>query len=140
MLSLAPTQASHGQEGALTWVWAACGSPGGSSSSGMWGMAAAWLECLEPLLCQPQRCSKRLGLCRLGRCQKDKSNSFPSLSQGGFHFQDPRATDELFGSASTLEVRRGEAGSRHWELHCLLLSGFVYMGRGDLLHLIWSLQ
>lgn len=46
MLSLAPTQASHGQEGALTWVWAACGSPGGSSSSGMWGMAAAWLEWL----------------------------------------------------------------------------------------------
>lgn len=96
--------------------------------------------CLEPLLCQPQRCSKMLGLRRLGRCQKDKSKSFPSLSQAGFHFQDPRAADRLLGFTSTPEVRQGEAGSGHWELHRLLLPDFVYTGRGDLLHLIWSLQ
>lgn len=96
--------------------------------------------CLEPLLCQPQRCSKRLALCRLGRCQKDKSKSFPSLSPARFHFQDPRATDQLLGFTSTPEVRLGEAGSGHWESLCLPLPGFVYTGKSDLLHLIWSLQ
>lgn len=46
-LDLAPARLAAGKEGALTWpagLWAACGSPGGSSSSGMWGMAASWQE------------------------------------------------------------------------------------------------
>lgn len=46
-LGLALARLTAGKEGALTWpvgLWAACGSPGGSSSSGMWGMAASWRE------------------------------------------------------------------------------------------------
>lgn len=143
MLSLAPTRLAVGRKGHLLGSGlpvALQGAPHPQECGAWQPPGRSGCACLEPLLCQPQRCSNRLGLRRLGRCQKDKSNSFPSLSQAEFHFQDPRATDELFGFASTPEVRGGEAGSRHWELHCLLLSGFVYTGRGDLLHLIWSLQ
>ena len=48
-LGVAPARQAAGRE-ALTWpagLWAACGSPGGSSSSGVWGMAASWRERLR---------------------------------------------------------------------------------------------
>ena len=50
VLGMARARLVAGREGALTWLaglWAACGSPGGSSSSGMWGMAASWREWLR---------------------------------------------------------------------------------------------
>lgn len=49
-LGVARAGRAAGRGEALTWpagLWAACGSPGGSSSSGMWGMAASWWEWLR---------------------------------------------------------------------------------------------
>lgn len=95
VLGLAPARLTAGKEGALTWpvgLWGACGSPGGSSSSGMWGMAASWREWPRvpgTSTASAPRCSKRPGLRRLRRRQKDKSNPLPSLTQAGFHFQEP---------------------------------------------------
>lgn len=87
--------------------------------------------CPEPPLRQPQRCSKRPGLHRLGRRQKDKSNPFPSLSQAGFHFPEPQATVRA-GLSLHQHRRSNQARRGHLEFHFLRLSGFVYKVRGDL--------
>ena len=47
----------------------------------------------EPPLRQPQRCSKRPGLHRLRRRQKDKSNPVPSLTHAGSRFQEPQTAE-----------------------------------------------
>lgn len=65
----------------------------------------------EPPLRQPPRCSERPGLRRLGRRQKHKSNLFPSLSQAGFHWQEPRATDR-----ACLSLQQHGAGERGGEV------------------------
>lgn len=100
-----------------------------------WSAVCAWNLCCV----NPKDAPRGLGSAGWGDA-KGQVKILPILSQARFHFQDPRATDLLLGFTSTPEVRQGKAWSRHWELHCLLLSGFVYTGRSDLLHLIWSLQ
>lgn len=91
---LGPSQASCRQGGHLL-GWQGSGLPVALRGAPHPQECGAWQPpgrsghvCLEVPLRQPQRCSKRPGLRRLRRRQKDKSNPFLSLIQAGFSFQE----------------------------------------------------